>query len=63
MVQSRAMKATTAICHVGSVEPGQSVLGIVQVVRSGDEVEGDVQADTRGSKSKFVWVDQKVLAL
>jgi hypothetical protein len=35
--------------HVGSVEPDESLVGIVQVVRGEDEVGADVQADSAQS--------------
>jgi hypothetical protein len=38
--------------HVGSVEPDESVVGIVQAVRGEDGVGADVQADTAQSPGR-----------
>jgi hypothetical protein len=39
--------------HVGLVGTEQSVLGIVQAVRGGDDAEADVQADTAQSTDEL----------
>jgi len=52
---SRSLDVVTAgeeCSHVGSVEPDQSVLGIVQTVGSGDGHGGYVRGDTAESREK-----------
>jgi hypothetical protein len=53
MVQSvrpgEGRKDETEGKHVGSVEPEQSVMGIMQALGGGSELEGEVQADTAQS--------------
>jgi hypothetical protein len=42
-----------AASHVGLVGTEQSVLGIVQAVRGGDDAEADVQTDTAQSTGEL----------